>query len=80
GFAWRGEGDNKVFKLDGSHAGGGGYTLAACVWYEFFFGDDVRKFPGSAASITEEKTAALRKFAYQAVKGVRPKAWPEEIE
>jgi hypothetical protein len=80
GWAWRDRGDKKLLKLDGSHAGGGGYILGACVWYEFFFGEDVRKFTGAPSYLTSEKAAALREFAHQAVNGVRPKAWPEEIE
>lgn len=80
GFQWRDKGGTKVFTLDGSHAGGGGYNLGAMVWYEFFYGEDVRKLTGVPSYISSEKMAALRNFAHQAVEGVRPEAWPEEIE
>jgi len=80
GWAWRTRGDKKVFKLDGSHTGGGGGILTGSVWHEFFFGEDVREFTGSPRYLSSEKTAALREFAHQAVNGVRPKAWPKDIE
>ena len=76
GFAWRGtDGADKVFKLDGSHASGAGSYLAACVWYEFFFGGDVRKITRNPGFLGE-RAASLREFAHQAVNGTRPKAWP----
>ena len=76
GFAWRGtDGTDKVFKLDGSHANGAGSYLAACVWYEFFFGGDVRKITRNPRFLGE-RAASLREFAHQAVNGTRPKAWP----
>ena len=78
GWAWRDRGDKKVFKLDGSHAGGGGYLLGASVWYEFFYGEDVRKLVGGPSYLTNKQNIALRKFARQAVNGVRPKAWPSD--
>jgi hypothetical protein len=78
GFAWRGtDGADKVFKLDGSHASGAGSYLAACVWYEFFFGGDVRKITRNPGFLGE-RAASLREFAHQAVNGARPKAWPSD--
>tara|TARA_B110000438_G_scaffold62570_1_gene63033 strand:- start:178 stop:663 length:486 start_codon:yes stop_codon:yes gene_type:complete len=78
GFAWRGtDGADKIFKLDGSHASGAGSYLAACVWYEFFFGGDVRKITRNPGFLGE-RAASLREFAHQAVNGTRPKAWPSD--
>ena len=83
GFAWReptggdNDGADKVFKLDGSHANGAGSYMAACVWYEFFFGEDVRKITNNPGFLGE-RSASLREFAHQAVNGTRPKAWPSD--
>lgn len=72
-------GANKVFKNDGSHASGAGSYLAACVWYEFFFGGDVRKVAQNPGFLGD-RASSLREIAHKAVSGgVRPAAWPQEL-
>lgn len=70
---------NYEFILDGSHAGAGAY-LAACVWFEFFYQEDVRKIQ-TAPGHLGELPASLREIAHKTVtEGVRPEAWPKGLE
>lgn len=77
----RGPGTGKMtFKNDGVHASPAGSYLAACVWYEFFFGEDVRKLTENPPELGD-RAASLREIAHKVVsEGVRPAAWPTEIE
>lgn len=92
GFAWRAKSlkdnekpdedaaKNYAFKLDGSHASGYGAYLAACVWFEFFYQEDVREIQ-TAPKFLGERAASLREIAHKTVAGgVCPAAWPEELE
>ncbi len=74
-----GDGAGKVFRLDGSHANATGCYLAACVWFEFLYGEDVRKVESTPSWLTPERAASLREIAHQAVNGLRPKAWPADV-
>ncbi|HPN84683.1 MAG TPA: DUF4886 domain-containing protein [Victivallales bacterium] len=76
------DGDPKdfEFKLDGSHTCGAGSYLAACVWFEFFYKDDVRKIKKNPGHLGE-RAASLREIAHKVVtEGIRPAAWPKELE
>ncbi len=86
GYGWRtqeskdGSEPTHTFRLDGSHASGFGRYLAACVWFEFFFNEDVREVNHRPGFLTEDQAASLREIAHQAAtKGMRPNAWPADI-
>lgn len=90
GFAWRntatdkaedkGTGPSKVFSLDGSHANSAGMYLGACVWFEFFFEDDVRKIKANPGFLGE-RASSLRDIAHKVVtEDVRPAAWPRDLK
>lgn len=48
---------------DGYHANTAGEYLLGCVWYEFLFGNDVRKSTLIPENLTPEDAAALREIA-----------------
>ncbi|HPN83893.1 MAG TPA: DUF4886 domain-containing protein [Victivallales bacterium] len=76
------DGDPKdfEFKLDGSHASAAGSYLAGCVWFEFFYKDDVRKVKRNPGFL-KDRAESLREIAHKVVsEGIRPKEWPKEIE
>jgi len=49
---------------DGYHANTAGEYLLGCVWYEFLFGNDVRKSTFLPANLTPEDAAILRDIAH----------------
>jgi len=81
GYSWTvaDDGATKTFRLDGSHANAAGGYLAACVWFEFFYGDDVRKLKTNPGFLGE-RAASLREIAHRVVTGgARPAAWPADF-
>lgn len=60
---------DKQFRLDGHHANAAGEYLAAAVWFEFFFGSDVRGNDFVPTELSKEDVAFLQKIAHDAVKG-----------
>ena len=70
----------KRIRLDAQHASSAGKYLGACVWFEFFFQEDVRKIRFRPDDVGEEWAAALRAIAHRAVTGgEKPKIWPAEL-
>ena len=61
GWRWK---DGKL-RLDGHHANIAGSYLGAAVWYEFFFGDDVRKIKFVPVGLEESDAKFLREIARQ---------------
>jgi len=58
---------NKMFRLDGHHANAAGEYLAAAVWYEFFYGSDVRGNPFLPEELPPEDVAFLQRVAHRTV-------------
>ncbi|MCA1809836.1 MAG: hypothetical protein LC725_10365 [Lentisphaerae bacterium] len=53
--------------------------LAACIWFEFFYNEDVRKIHANPGFLGE-RAASLREIAHKVVsEGVRPAAWPADL-
>jgi hypothetical protein len=52
------------FNLDFKHANAEGRYLAACVWYEFFFKDDVTANTFVPKGVSAEDAVLLRKVAH----------------
>lgn len=91
GYAWNDAGGNEesggppprtaepTIRLDAQHASAAGKYLGACVWFEFFFKEDVRDVRYKPDDVAEEFAAALRAIAHRAVTGrEKPKIWPTE--
>jgi hypothetical protein len=81
GYAWKNGPDGQHLSLDTHHANVAGEYLGGCVWYEFFFGEDVRKIKFRPKNLDEKDAAILRGIAHQAATvGARPAAWPAELD
>ncbi len=52
---------------DGYHANTAGEYLLGCVWYEFLFGNDVRKSTFVAPNLVPEDAAILREIAHATI-------------
>ena len=61
GWRWR---EGKL-RLDGHHANKAGQYLAAAVWFEFFFGSDVRGNAYRPEGMKEEDVVFLQNIAHQ---------------
>jgi len=83
GYMWNdsatGDG-TKTIRLDAQHASSAGKYLGACVWFEFFFQEDVRKIRVKPDDVDEARAATLRAIAHRAVSGrEKPGLWPPEL-
>jgi len=74
------DGKEFFFTLDGSHANEAGMYLGACVWFEFFYNEDVRKRNFCPPEIDKNDASKLRELAHRIVtEAVVPSAWPMEL-
>lgn len=70
GFSWGDDGKGgHQLHYDGHHAGTAGEYLAAAVWYEFLFKDNVIGNPFVPPGLTAADTAVLQRIAHQTVSG-----------
>ncbi len=70
GYSWK----NKKFGFDTHHANFAGEYLGGCVWFEFFFKEDVRKIKFKPQKMLDEDAVLLRDFAHKVVsEGAKPK-------
>jgi hypothetical protein len=77
GYAWKKVGEKHVLSLDTHHANSAGEFLGGCVWFEFFFNQDVRTIAFKPLRLTDEDAAFLKDIAHRVVRdGAKPKAWP----
>lgn len=81
GYDWKNGPAGKHLSLDSHHANAAGEYLGGCVWYEFFFGEDVRKIKFKPKNLDEQDAEFLRGMAHQAAtEGAKPAAWPAELD
>jgi len=77
GCFWNVKGDQKKLAYDTHHANVKGEYLGGCVWFEFFYGADVRKATFKPPELSDADAAFLREVAHKIVsEGVKPAAWP----
>lgn len=75
GYGWKTTGETKKLGADTHHANIAGEFLGGCVWFEFFFKEDVRKNKFRPQKIGEEDAEFLRNIAHKVVsEGAKPKA------
>ncbi|MFA6293199.1 MAG: DUF4886 domain-containing protein [Victivallales bacterium] len=75
GYSWKTTGETRKLGIDTHHANSAGEYLGGCVWFEFFFKEDVRKIKFKPQKMTEEDAAFLRNIAHKIVsEGAKPKA------
>jgi hypothetical protein len=75
GYGWSTEGEVKKLGFDTHHANSAGKYLAGCVWFEFFFREDVKKIKFKPQHITDDDAAFFRDIAHKVVsEGLKPKA------
>jgi hypothetical protein len=81
GYSWRIalDGGDRL-SLDSHHANTAGQYLGGCVWFEFFFGEDVRTLPYTPKTLDVDDAEFLRNIAHQTVaESILPAAWPPEL-
>ncbi|HBC87906.1 MAG TPA: DUF4886 domain-containing protein [Lentisphaeria bacterium] len=71
GYYWK----DKKLTFDTHHANFAGEYLGGCVWFEFFFKEDVRKIKFKPSKMSEQDAAFLRDIAHKVVsESIKPKA------
>ena len=77
GYRWKKTDGKDTLSYDSHHANFAGEFLAGCVWFEFFFGDDVRNNTFKPDNMENNDAEILRSIAHKVVtEGVKPAAWP----
>ena len=77
GWQWKKGTDGKTtLTMDGHHASPAGKYLAACVWYEFLFGENAGGNSFVPKEISADDAQYLQKTAHQAVEKRREKKAP----
>ena len=67
GYRWGEQDGVKVLWFDSHHANIAGEFLGGCVWFEFFFGKDVRKIKFKPEQITRKDAIFLKAIAHAAI-------------
>jgi len=63
GYSWK----DKKLNFDSHHANSAGEYLGGCVWFEFFFKEDVRKIKFKPQKMSDEDATFLRDIAHRVV-------------